>query len=722
MGSTSRRRLPGLCLLAASLLAAPSRAADPPAPPRPPEPRTFSEETTVLNVEVPVQVLRDGKPVRGLTAENFRIYDEKEPREIVGFETVDLEASSAANAREAPGTGPARVPVAARRHFLMLFDLDFSDKAYLVRAEEAAHELVEHGLKPEDLVAVAFFSGRRGVSSVLGFTPDRGQVLAALDELARLLGQKTTPRSGRPPLQEEGGDDLGMTVAGWQAVAPDVSAAAARERSLAEDALGWIATGGSGRGAGLQEETLQDMADNAAEGLRQKRAAQASGLVDALRALADGTRFVEGEKHLLLFSLGFESTLYQSEGGSWLLEEIRDAVDRFRKTGWSIDAIAGEGLNTAQRKSQREALFYLAHETGGTVVDSGNDLSVAMARVLLETSVTYLLTFRTPEMPQDGSFRRLRVELEGVPGRARVVHRAGYFLPKPYSGMSAEERRQRTAELLLSGREIQELGAGVFAGALEVDPDTGTARVPAVVELGREALQAEPPGRPVTLDIRVYAFDAQERVAGLLAQRVAVPREKLDETTAGLKFFGELELPPGTYDVRTLVQSLETGRVTLARSTVDVPSAGGSSRLLDPLFIQGPDERWLLMRQASGAGAGGEAAAFPFVLGGKSYLPAVHGAVAEGEEARLVLMGYGLPAGEIRVESRLEAATGSALASRELEFLGRDQGTGGRPDQLVLGFTPEGLEPGDYTLDLTLQGADGTPLGRLKAPLRVIAR
>jgi len=51
-------------------------------------PKTFSESTTVLVVEVPVTVHKDRLPVRGLTAENFEIREKGEHRELVGFEVI----------------------------------------------------------------------------------------------------------------------------------------------------------------------------------------------------------------------------------------------------------------------------------------------------------------------------------------------------------------------------------------------------------------------------------------------------------------------------------------------------------------------------------------------------------------------------------------------------------------------------------------------------------
>src|SRR5262245_57434760 len=88
--------------------------------------QTFVESTQVVVVEVPVQVTRDGEPVRGLTAADFELYDGRQKQTLTGFEAVDL----ATLGGDALAT--AELPASARRHFLILFDLTFSDAKALV--------------------------------------------------------------------------------------------------------------------------------------------------------------------------------------------------------------------------------------------------------------------------------------------------------------------------------------------------------------------------------------------------------------------------------------------------------------------------------------------------------------------------------------------------------------------------------------------------------------
>src|SRR5829696_258218 len=124
----------------------------------------FGETTDVVVVEVPVQVIgKDGEPVRGLTAADFEVSEGRRKLPITGFEVLDLEVEQ---------RSAAEMPTAARRHFLMLFDLSFSEPKSIIKARQAAADVVD-ALHPTDLVAVATYSQTNGPQLVLGFTPDR---------------------------------------------------------------------------------------------------------------------------------------------------------------------------------------------------------------------------------------------------------------------------------------------------------------------------------------------------------------------------------------------------------------------------------------------------------------------------------------------------------------------------------------------------------------------
>src|SRR5687767_14310562 len=92
-------------------------------------------DVTSLVVEVPVQVvLPRGGAVRGLTAADFELFDGRRRQRLVGFEVIDLATLEG----EGAGAGPGDVPLPARRHFMLLFDLSFSDPTAITRARAAA--------------------------------------------------------------------------------------------------------------------------------------------------------------------------------------------------------------------------------------------------------------------------------------------------------------------------------------------------------------------------------------------------------------------------------------------------------------------------------------------------------------------------------------------------------------------------------------------------------
>src|SRR5438552_3202606 len=155
------------------------------------------EKATVTVIEVPVNVIgKDGKPVAGLTAADFELYDNGKKQEITGFEVADLRAPAAATAPgQAPNPFPEGPPAAARRHWLLVFDLSYASPSGLIRAREGAHALVEKDMGPSDLAGVATISVEKGWNLVENFTSDKLQLRHAIDTLGLV---KTGVRTNDP--------------------------------------------------------------------------------------------------------------------------------------------------------------------------------------------------------------------------------------------------------------------------------------------------------------------------------------------------------------------------------------------------------------------------------------------------------------------------------------------------------------------------------------------
>lgn len=137
------------------------------------------ESITVSYVEVPVTVVdRSGNPIRGLTKENFEILDEGKKRSIAGFDAVDF---ASREAKLPAGSAKLRaLTPAARRNFLLVFDLTFSRPSSILRAQDAARQFVKNMVADEDLIGVATIDVARGFRLLTSFTSDRHLIDAAI--------------------------------------------------------------------------------------------------------------------------------------------------------------------------------------------------------------------------------------------------------------------------------------------------------------------------------------------------------------------------------------------------------------------------------------------------------------------------------------------------------------------------------------------------------------
>src|SRR6266542_5543754 len=144
------------------------------------------EKATVTVVEVPVNVLgKDGKPLAGLTAADFELYDNGKKQEITGFEVANLRPPAA----EAVNPFVEAPPAAARRHWLLVFDLSYASPSALIRARDGARSFVENEMGPTDLAGVATISIENGWKLVENFTADRVQLRHAIGTLGLIKSE-----------------------------------------------------------------------------------------------------------------------------------------------------------------------------------------------------------------------------------------------------------------------------------------------------------------------------------------------------------------------------------------------------------------------------------------------------------------------------------------------------------------------------------------------------
>lgn len=689
--------------------------------------KTFSDSTDVVAVEVPVQVLRDGEPVRDLKADDFEVYEGRHRLPVTGFEVLDLNAVPAQ-----PETGFKKAkPVAARRHFLLLFDLGFSSPKAIAQAREAAADLVKD-LHPVDLVAVASYTPSKGPQLLLGFTADKDQIAKALDMLGQPQMFDRVPDPLRLVLNSGGfggsGGGGGGGPRGGGGGGGGGGRAAERKEAL-ENAFGEGDTPFLSAISGPM---------NASERAVRQRAvtAMTRGYADLAKAMSG----LYGRKYVVLFSEGFDSSLFQgtanvdeqlsmaaasTEGAIWGVDseqrygstkttnDLEKMLEEFRRGDCVVQTVDIGGLRErggaeSQWVGGRDSLFAIADGTGGELYENFNDLSAAMSQMLNRTSVTYVLAFQPEGLKRDGSYHRLRVELKNAPKGTRLVHRPGYYAPRPYGEQSGTEKMLQAAQQVMAGTEGKS-GIPVSVLAAPFAAAGGQAYVPVLLEVPGPALLAgQPAGQPLPAEIYVYAMDSAGAVKDFVSQTIGLDLAKVETALrqSGLKFFGHLDLAPGDYSVRVLVRNGATGAAGLEVATVHVPSFAAADPVLLPALFPEPAGKWLIVREA--VKEGDPQVPYPFMAGEQPYIPASKPVLGPGEEAAVSLVGYHLKDGDLQAEAKVLTADGQDAGNAELRVVKRFGRGADGADRVSAALKTPGLQPGDYLLMVILTDPTGS--------------
>lgn len=562
-----------------------------------------SEPLNAHVVGLPVTVVdKTGNPVRGLTVANFALFDEKKKQPITRVDSVDLVAINAAGAN-------APLNPSARRSFVILFDLGFTSPSALLHAQDAARRFVNDVVGPRDLVAVATVHPDQGFRFITAQTTDRPLITSAI--------ANPTGFSSHDPLK------LANQTVIWNAGSDPAPEAA-------QNPAGQLPAGDLVQRQRLEHE------------------------LDSIGNLARVLRTLPGHKQVILFSEEFDAHLVQqTDPGKANEQSLTDSqvvdrmADNFRTSDAILDAI---DVSAAAAARANTGLFLLTRPTGGEVFQDSSDLRANFARLIHQRDFVYVLDFHAPDSSPD-TFHSVSVKLVNAPDGSRIAHPAGYF---ERGRDTAVERALTNAHVILNDIPEIELRLNVLAVAFPPSAAGKPSQVPVIIDINGADLIRETSATIGGADVFVYAFDSAGVVRDRLFYRLTLEVGKVGEKVRqnGVRYYGTLMLPPGSYAVKAFVRTGDTDRGPenavekrgFARVNVTVPGEGQIA-ILPPIPID-DDAKWLAFHDNRG-----EDTNYLFEYGGRTFSPTATANLTGGPR-KIALFIFGAHPKELTFETR----------------------------------------------------------------------
>ena len=515
-----RRRL--FLMFAAAALVSAARAQSPASPSAAASVPVLRSGTQLVVLDVVVQD-KDGRPVRGLKAENFQLSDGAVAQTIGQVEehsSLSPPVAAASYPAQPPGTFTDYTPVSADSTLnILLIDAlntEVKDQAF-VRSQ-----LQQYVKRANPNTRIAVFGLANRLILLQGFTSDP-EVLRDVVE-RKLIARSTSLQAG-----------AGETVAGQQRVNDPSS------QSLSVPA----ATNDGGPSAIVLAANLREFQSQLGAMETQLRGQYT---LDAFNTLAHYLGGFPGRKNLIWFSGSFPLTVLPDPSvappadiASLDQAELRETVNLFSKARVAVYPIDARGLMTQpalsatasgssvhvkeprhlvaelNKSAQTEAAEHLrmnelATSTGGRAFYNPSDLAGAVNNAIAAGSDYYTLSYRPANAKEDGAFRPIRVEAKDV-GSAQTVqllYRRGYYTNDASPRAKPDEKLDASAPSSEEGRAAAYKHAAMSRGGPTPGDVLFKVRVLPVSASTETVVAAEntmSPSVPANGPFRRYAID-----------------------------------------------------------------------------------------------------------------------------------------------------------------------------------------------------------------------
>ena len=525
---------------------------------------TLRVDTQLVEI---VAVVRDthGKPVAGLTKDDFHILDDGKDRSIDHFVVDRVVPEIAIGRKSSVNSGvPETQPDAQRFLALFIDDVNGKDEALgadLPRTQAAAEKFVKEALKSGVRIGVFTASGE----PKLDFTTDPVMVSEAIAAV-------------KPHIRMR---ESGLTLC--PRITPYLAYQIAYDRDRA--AMRSVLYDSGQKGCTVTQQSALAQAEDTWRQVKQI----STDTLGSLGRIVDYLGTMAGKREMIVASSGFLTVSMQKQKDQVIDKALRagvviSALDSKALFGEEpaglraedpVGYCCGPGSQRAAGRQQtyqtietpmrldtlNEPLANLAESTGGDFFHNNNDLTAGFRKLGNPPQVTYRLGFRPEGIAADGGFHKLKVTVR----KYSVQARPGYFAPNEKAAESLQAKIDR--EILSEDTE-----AGFPVGIAFEREKTGIS-VFVSVDISKLRFSKQGDRQVQRIAFTTALIDSQGKIA---AAKESVLDLSLTEATYnrlaahGVNAKVTLQIPPGSYKLRQVSEEALEGKIACSTHAIQV--------------------------------------------------------------------------------------------------------------------------------------------------------
>lgn len=498
---------------------------------------TFRVATRLVQVSVVVQD-REGRPIEGLTAADFHLFDGgvEQRVDLFSAETGAVTRNETVTERmaaPAPGEFSNRIRTAGHAT-VVLFDRLNTPAADQMYARQHLVSFLSQ-IREEDRVGIYLLDGGGSVRVLHDFSNDARSLVRAVQRYRAMTSNETAASDApSPEVPDEPDEQLAQFI----------------ERADAEMRLHF-------------------------------RGIRADATISALAAIAGRLGSIEGRKSLIWVTSGFPLDALLARNVS-REAAIQRAVRPLTDANVVVYAVDARGLvGAVQFGPQGRASFttlssvstnldilqIASEETGGRAFYNTNDIQRSVRRAVDDARVSYTLGYYPAHGKWDGRYRQIKVKVDR-PG-VQVRHRTGYFAGAAKG--QAETLRTRAVTAAIDN-PLEVTGLTLNARVEKLPADANAVKVVVRVEPGAVTLSRSGNDWLATVDLVVAQKLADGSVAKDVSRTVEmrISPERYDAArTGGIAIEATVNLHREVQRLHIIVHDVpsgSTGSIVIPRS------------------------------------------------------------------------------------------------------------------------------------------------------------